>query len=311
MRDESAQGEPDCSGSGWLLVTPARNEAHHLPELFASLLRQSVGVVERWVIVDDGSTDGTGTAVDAASATFPVTVLRREGSKGLATGGAFQAFIFGADEGLTLSPRSARVMKLDADVILSETYFERLLSIETGQGLLGGIVPRGGRDLEQKDHIPGFIKAYSRPAYEIVRELPRAIGMDIVDEPTLREAGLSVAVHPGAHVMLQRGIGESEGLHRGRWRNGRVSRWSGYDPAYFTLRLVRYISRKPVVSGAAAMAWGYVTAGRGPFPESSRRRFRQEQRAKLRQLARNPRVFARQLYGVNERCGDARCCGQP
>src|SRR5690606_3905341 len=42
----------------YILVTPARNEAKYLPALIESVCRQEIRPL-KWVIVSDGSTDGT------------------------------------------------------------------------------------------------------------------------------------------------------------------------------------------------------------------------------------------------------------
>jgi cellulose synthase/poly-beta-1,6-N-acetylglucosamine synthase-like glycosyltransferase len=47
----------------YVVITPVRNEAAHLEENIASVVRQTVRPAE-WVLVDDGSTDATGTIVD-------------------------------------------------------------------------------------------------------------------------------------------------------------------------------------------------------------------------------------------------------
>ncbi len=49
--------EPDSKGR-YLLITPARNEEKNLPEVSRSVAGQKITPV-LWIIVDDGSTDGT------------------------------------------------------------------------------------------------------------------------------------------------------------------------------------------------------------------------------------------------------------
>lgn len=63
------------------IFTPAYNRANTLPRLHDSLLAQAVGGFE-WLVVDDGSTDGTGDLVRgwAAGSPFPVRYLWQENS---------------------------------------------------------------------------------------------------------------------------------------------------------------------------------------------------------------------------------------
>ena len=61
------------------IFTPAYNRAHTLPKLHDSLLAQTDMGFE-WLVVDDGSTDGTGDLVRGWTdgSLFPVRYLRQE-----------------------------------------------------------------------------------------------------------------------------------------------------------------------------------------------------------------------------------------
>lgn len=56
------------------ILTATYNRAHLLPRLFASLLSQSCKDFE-WIIVDDGSTDGTDALVSGWNAPFPIRYI--------------------------------------------------------------------------------------------------------------------------------------------------------------------------------------------------------------------------------------------
>jgi glycosyltransferase involved in cell wall biosynthesis len=268
----------------FLIVTPARDEAARLPSLAASLQAQREGTVGHWVIVDDGSTDGTADCLPDLP--FPVTVVRRDNSGGLGGGSAFAAWRFGVERGLGLLPQPERIMKLDADLVLDEGHLAALEG--RPESLIAGVV-RGPREVHRSDYTRGPLKAYTLSAYGIVRELPAAVGFDVMDEVALRAAGFTVAVVPEARATVTRLTGSSEGLLRGRYRGGIVSRWTGYAPLYFILRLVRHLVRKPVGVGSVAMLLGYIRAGRGPWPAGLKRALRAEQHARLRAMIRAPR----------------------
>ncbi|WP_248963950.1 glycosyltransferase family 2 protein [Sphaerisporangium perillae] len=64
------------------VLTPTYNRAHSLPRLYESLTRQNADF--EWVVVDDGSTDGTQDLVTELSrqAPFPLSYLRQEANAG-------------------------------------------------------------------------------------------------------------------------------------------------------------------------------------------------------------------------------------
>jgi hypothetical protein len=278
----------------WLVVTPARNEAHRLPHLARSLAEQPAGIIGHWLVVDDGSTDGTAECLPA-DLPFPVTVIPRVNDGGLARGSAFGAWRFGVDRGLALLPDATRVLKVDADVVLDRTCFAELDT--AGEcGLVGAVIV-GANEVLRRDYTRGPVKSYSRAAYDVVRELPTAVGFDVIDEVAVRNADMSVRLVPTAHATVTRETGSSEGLLRGRHRGGIVARWTGYHPVYVLLRLLRYVGRRPYLLGSLATAWGWATAGAGPYPRELKRALRREQSGRLRQLVLHPRT-ALHLYGV-------------
>lgn len=279
----------------WVIVTPARNEATCLPALGASLARQVPGSILRWIVVDDGSTDSTGEVARRLDLGFPVTVLRRDNDGGLRSGSDFGAFRIGASEALRLEPTASRVAKIDADIVLDDGYIAALQAA-AGADLVGGVI---ANDRERTDHVRGALKAYTRQAWELVDTIiPTALGWDVLDEELLAMHSRAVVVVPEAVARVTRSTGASEGSLRGRVRAGVVSRWTGYHPAYFALRLIRYLFRRPYLSGAAAMLWGYASAAPSPFPLTLRRSLRQRQSRRLSELVHSPSSFLRNSYGA-------------
>jgi dolichol-phosphate mannosyltransferase len=224
---------------------------------------------------------------------FAVEVLRRTNTGGLLGASERVAFGDGVARGLELLPNAERVLKIDADLVLAPGHFAALVDAPAETGVIGGVIADLS-DRSQPHHVRGGLRAYSRAAWEVADTVPVALGWDVLDEVAIRAAGLDIRVVPDAIATSARRTGSSEGLLRGRKRGGVVARWTGYHPAYFALRIVRYTAMRPFVSGAAVMLWAYVTAGPGPFAKELKRANRAEQTQRLRALARSPRRWVRE-----------------
>src|SRR5215213_9985491 len=102
-------------------ITPARDEASTLPRLAESLAGQTVPPT-RWVIVDNGSTDGTlAIATELAERYAWIEVLNTAGDARPVRGGAIvRAFHAGLD---ALGGEGDVVANLDADVSFEPDFF--------------------------------------------------------------------------------------------------------------------------------------------------------------------------------------------
>jgi glycosyltransferase involved in cell wall biosynthesis len=280
-----------------LIVTPAHNEEANLPILADSIRNQSTNLEYIWVLVNDNSGDKTGSLFHSLEMPFECDSIETRSTGKLITGGAYFTWWRGIEHGLEKFSGIDYVLKLDADVKLSDSYFEEIYkALVDKPDLLGGVIEGKGR--EQIDSVPGPVKMYSRNALNLIRELPVATGFDVMDEVLCKLHGLKVKIVKTATFSLSRPIGHSQGKLHGRFRNGVVCRWTGYAPEYFSLHLIRYFFRSPWVFGSLWLLFGYISAGRGPYSASLREHHRQIQRRKLKVIVRNPLKSVFQLYSI-------------
>ncbi|WP_300683259.1 glycosyltransferase [Nocardioides sp.] len=278
-----------------LIVTPMHDEADNVAGLVA-MLRAQTFTDFAWVVVDDGSTDSTVARLSEVDSTGLARVVSKANDGGLIGGSAYTSWRYGVTAALAERDDYTHVMKLDADVRLQPDYLDLVVPAATGSvGIAGGVIVSAGM-AEQKLHVPGPVKLFTRAAYHLAEDLPAAIGNDVMDEVIVAEGGLSTLVLPEARFELSREIGASEGRVHGRYRNGRVCRWTGYDPFYFLFHAARYLGRRPRLIGTVAMLWGYLSAGPGPYPSRLKRAHARMQRTKLRSMLRNPFAFWRRVY---------------
>ena len=257
-------------------ITPARNEAENLPRLAASLASQTVPP-DAWVVVDDGSTDGTPGVIEGFAADHPWSLVvpspgvstragplqsgRREGRDVL----AFNAGV------AALPSRPDVVLKLDADVSLEPDFFERLLGEFEADPLLG---IAGGVCLELErgewrerfvtgTHVRGATRAYRWKCFEDVSPLVERLGWDGLDEAKATLQGWHVRSIPGLPFYHHRPVGRRDGA-RSSWESqGATARFMGYRFWYLALRSFFWARRDPRALG---MIVGWLKDARARAP---------------------------------------------
>jgi glycosyltransferase involved in cell wall biosynthesis len=167
-----------------IVQIPCFNEEHILPETLADLPRDIPGVDEvEWLVVDDGSSDGT---VDIARAGGVSHIVRLTNNKGLAA--AFQA---GLDASLKLG--ADIIVNTDADNQYRGADIPKLVA-----PILAGEADMviGDRETDRIEHFSPLKKRLQRWGSAVVR---RASGTNVPDTTSgfrayNREAALQMSV---------------------------------------------------------------------------------------------------------------------
>src|SRR5881397_3520186 len=109
----------------YVLITPARNEAQFIELTIKSVIAQTV-LPLKWVIVNDGSTDGTDEIVKKYAASLPwIELVRMPERRERHFAGKVHAFNAGYAKVRDLD--YGVIGNLDGDVSFDEDYFEFLL----------------------------------------------------------------------------------------------------------------------------------------------------------------------------------------
>jgi len=108
----------------YVVITPVRDEKKHIESTIESMRGQTVLPTE-WVVVDDGSTDGTSEVLDRAASELPWIHVIHRANRGFRKngGGVMEAFRDGYAS-LHCSDWDF-IIKLDADLTFSPDYFQR------------------------------------------------------------------------------------------------------------------------------------------------------------------------------------------
>jgi len=173
----------------YYIVIPAHNEEAFIALTLNSLISQTV-LPKKVVVVNDNSTDKTAEIVTAFAKENPFITLVNKTSEAIHLPGSkvIQAFHKGYE---TLDKEYDVIVKLDADLILPNNYFETISTIFEKDPLIGmaggfAYIEKNGEwileNLTDKDHIRGAFKAYRKACFEQIGNLKPAMGWDTVDE---------------------------------------------------------------------------------------------------------------------------------
>ena len=281
--------------TGYVLVTAAYNEAAYIEKPISSVIAQTV-LPTRWVIVSDGSNDGTDEIASKYARQYPFIELLRITEDHPRN---FVAQVNAINRGVRQlhNCRYDFIGNLDADVSFDSSYFERLLGKFDADPLLGlvggsifensstGFRPRSTNSVSAVAHA---VQLFRRQCYEQCggyTPLPYG-GPDWYAEVTARMKGWQVRSFPDLPVYHHRPTGTAGGLLKACFRQGRMDFSFGTHPAFEILKLARRLPSRPVGLGALFRAAGFIWSWLRREPRSVPAKFaeflRREQIGRLR-----------------------------
>jgi len=252
----------------YVVITPARNEAAFIERT----LRSVVGQTRRpltWVIVSDGSTDGTDDIVARYAAHHPwIELVRMPPRAQRHFAGKVMAFNAGYAR-ICGKPYTA-IASLDADISLQPDHFEFLMArLEIDPSL--GIVGTPFRDTTMYDyrfvsteHVSGACQLFRRECFEAIGgyQPSRRGGVDHTAVLTARMKGWKTRTFLDRICEHHRPIGSAgHGTLAAKFKVGMLDYALGGHPLWELSRTLYQMSRPPVVVGGLMILAGYVMAG--------------------------------------------------
>ena len=289
--------------SKYVLITPARDEAAFIELTIQSVLQQTL-LPLKWVIVSDGSTDGTDEIVNKYAANHPWIALVRMPERGdRSFSGKAHAFNAGYDRIKNLDYEV--IGNLDGDLSFDSQYFAYLLSKMSQDPRIGvagtPFLEDCGQpydyDIVGLEHVSGACQVFRRECFEeIGGYVPMRLGgVDYVALTTARMKGWKTRTFTEKVSMHHRKMGSAQaGMVKSWFKTGIKDYVFGGHPFWELLRTAYQMTKRPRIIGGLALGIGYLVAAlrREQRPISSemvafRRR---EQMMRLRRLCGFERV---------------------
>ncbi len=282
----------------YVLITAARNEESFIKKTLDSVVTQTV-LPERWIIVDDGSTDRTAEIVESYAKRHPwIQLLRRPRRLDRNFAGKVQAVTAGLDQARSLEFEI--IGNLDADISFERDYMEFLLqrlSEDAELGVAGTpFTQDGGYDsardsFEGDNYVAGPCQLFRYRCFqEIGGYVPNpAGGVDWIAVMTARMKGWKVRAFPEKRFHHYRTLGTAgRGALGALFSYGEKDYYLGGSPVWQLFRVAYRMGKKPILLGGLALLLGYVWAALrrvqlAVSPELQRFH-RQEQMKKLRAI---------------------------
>ena len=283
----------------YVLITPARNEAALIEKTLTSMLAQTLPP-QRWVIVDDGSLDGTSAVVERyLDKAGWIELVKRPARQERSFAGKVCAFNAGLERVQALD--FDVIGNLDADLSFDPDYLEFLMGkfeSDPRLGVAGTPFVQEGYDsasdsFEGENHVAGGCQLFRRQCFvEVGGYLPNpAGGIDWVAVTTARMKGWKTRSFPEKRFHHYRSLGtaEKKGLHA-LFSYGEKDYYLGGSPVWELFRVLYRATKRPFLVGGAALLAGYCWAAirrvKRPVSRELMRFHRREQMHKLRAILR-------------------------
>lgn len=286
----------------YVLITPARNEAQFIEGTLESVIAQTLRPL-KWVIVSDGSVDGTDEIVRKYVELHPwIELLRMPERAERHFAGKVLAFNAGYERIRALAPEI--VGNLDADVTFGPDHYEFLIgkaAEDSRLGVFGAPFKEGSFQYDYRftniENVWGGCQNFRRECYEDIGGYKPVKGgcIDHIAVVAARMNGWKTRTFTDRVCIHHRIMGTAQqGPIKSKFRMGAKDYSVGNHPVWELSRAVYQMRNQPLILGGMAMAAGYfwsairrsevrVTPGMARF-------IRREQMNRLRKLLGMQRV---------------------
>ena len=262
-------GGGEASYPAYVLITPARNEAIFIEQTIKSVIGQTIRPA-KWVIVSDGSTDGTDDIVKkyAAEHTW-IDLMRMPEREERHFAGKVHAF--NAGYARVNDMHYDIVGSLDADISFDHEYFGFLLkkfTLDPKLGVTGTPFREGNVQYDyrfsRKEHVSGACQLFRKECFEAIGGyIPiKAWAIDLAAIVTARMKGWKTETFTEKFCIHHRRMGTAKAhILVAQFKSGFGDYRMGVHPLWQLSRSIYQMTRKPFVVGGVLLLVGYMWAG--------------------------------------------------
>lgn len=255
--------------SKYVMVTPAYNEECYIGCTLDSVAGQTIHP-SQWILVDDGSTDGTATIIQGYADKYPwIKLVKYSPHEAGRQAGAkiVRAFLCGY-RALDV-PDYEFIVKLDADLTLPPNYFEEVggaFDSDPGVGLCGGymtalIDSKWKKERNASYHLRGPVQAFRKQCFDQIGGIPAVSNSDFIAEMKAMSLGWEVKIlplevrhHRRTSTLINRGL-------RSSYKEGGVLYRDGYDLLLTLLRSFIFgLNTRPYILSAILLVSGFLAS---------------------------------------------------
>ena len=283
----------------YVLITPAHNEERFIAKTLDSMVAQTL-LPERWVIVDDGSTDRTAEIVRSYLKDRSwIELLQRPRRIDRSFAGKVHAFNAGLEQVQSLPFEI--IGNLDGDLSFEPDYLEILVHKFAENSKLGvagtpftenGDYDSAKDSFEGENHVAGGCQLFRRRCFEeIGGYIPnRAGGIDWIAVTTARMKGWKTRSFPEKRFHHYRTLGTAG---RTNWAAsfsyGEKDYYLGGSPVWELFRVIYRMTKQPIdgLGLLAGYCWAAIRRIERPVSPELIRFHRSEQMNKLKAILRS------------------------
>jgi glycosyltransferase involved in cell wall biosynthesis len=254
----------------YVLITPARNEEQYIEKVIQSVIKQTHLPV-KWVIVNDGSTDATGSVVSQYLRQYPwMELLNLSPHRDRSFAKKVYAFNAGLER--LKGVQYEVIGNLDSDLSFDDPDYCEFLMNKFAEdptlGVAGTVFRQEGYNsatdsFEGQNHVAGGCQLFRRQCFEqIGGYIPnRAGGVDWIAVTSARMMGWKTRSFREKFFFHYRSLGTAErSFLASTFSYGEKDYYLGNHPVWELFRVAYRTTKRPYIIDGLALFSGYFSA---------------------------------------------------